>query len=33
VFGVGGVVGSQLRGYWALDADGSAGGGESSGWI
>jgi hypothetical protein len=33
VFGVGGVVGSQLRGYGALDADGSAGGGESSGWI
>jgi hypothetical protein len=33
VFGVGGLVGSQLRGYGALDADGSAGGGESSGWI
>jgi hypothetical protein len=33
VFGVGGVVGSQLRGYGALDADGSAGGGESSGGI
>jgi hypothetical protein len=33
VFGIGWLVGSQLRGYRALDADGSPGSGESAGWV